>query len=620
MINRRLISNSIACLILGMMFILMFFSSVGESAIMDELAHIPAGYSYLAEKDYRLNPEHPPLAKDLAALPLLFLNLDFPTDAKAWAEDVNGQWDMGRIFLYESGNDPTRILFWSRLPMMLLALFFGFLLFAWSRRLYGDKVGLMTLVLFAFSPTFIAHSRYVTTDLGAAFGFFVGIVFFIRFLERQNAKRLLFAGFVLGLALLLKFSLALLIPLYALLAALWLFLNNFEELKLSEIRRRAFKDALIQGLALLLKLCAIFIIAGVMIIVVYQFHVWNYPLERQLSDSAFLLGSFGFKPAVNAVLWMADNPALRPLAQYLLGFLMVLQRAEGGNTTYFLGEVSASGWAHYFPTAFLFKETLPFLILMFLALGIAIKSVFKAREKSFAVAVEWMRDNFVLSSSFVFIAVYWLYSIQSPLNIGVRHVLPTFPFIYFLVSREILRWIRIYEFPEPQNFGEWIKAAYERYVKALPKYLFTAFMFSWLILGTLAAYPGYLSYYNELAGGTKNGYKLIVDSNYDWGQDLKNLRDFVQENKIESIAVDYFGGGSPEYELGDKFVPWQSLRGKPNPKSGDPEWLAVSVSIIQNAFGRPVKGFVQKPEDSYPWLRDLKPYSRAGLSIFIYHL
>src|SRR3989344_762560 len=569
MINRRLISNSIAWLILGMMFVLMFFSSVGESAIMDELAHIPAGYSYLTQKDYRLNPEHPPLAKDLAAFPLLFLNLNFPTDVKAWTEDINGQWDMGRIFLYESGNNPDRILFWSRLPLMLLAVFFGFLLFLWSRRLYGDKVGLMTLVLFAFSPTFIAHSRYVTTDLGAAFGFFVGIVFFIRFLERQNAKRLLFAGFVLGLALLLKFSLALLIPLYALLAALWLFLNNFEELKLPETRRRALKSTITQGFGLFFKLCAIFIIAGAIITAVYQYHVWNYPEERQLGDTAFLLSSFGFKPAAGAVLWMVEKPVLRPLAEYLLGFLMVLQRAEGGNTTYFLGEVSAAGWPHYFPTAYLFKETLPVLILMFLALGVAVRSVFKAGEKSFAVAVEWMRDNFVLTSSIVFVAVYWLYSIQSPLNIGVRHVLPTFPFIYFLVSRELVRWMRIYEFPEPQNFGEWFKAAYERYVKALPKYLFTAFVLSWLVLGALSAYPGYLSYYNEFAGGTKNGYKLIVDSNYDWGQDLKKLRDFVRENGVESIAVDYFGGGSPEYELGDKFVPWQSFRGQPNPKAGD---------------------------------------------------
>jgi hypothetical protein len=141
------------------MFILMFFSSWNDSATMDELAHIPAGYSYLTQKDYRLNPEHPPLIKDLAAFPLLYLDLNFPADAKAWKDDVNGQWDMGRIFLYESGNNADKILRFSRLPIILLAIFFGWLLFKWARKNYGDKVGLLTLFFYSFSPTFLAHSR-----------------------------------------------------------------------------------------------------------------------------------------------------------------------------------------------------------------------------------------------------------------------------------------------------------------------------------------------------------------------------------------------------------------------------------------------------------------------------
>ena len=118
------ISYFIAYALLGVMFILMVFSARKESAIMDELAHIPAAYSYVALHDYRLNPEHPPLAKDLAGIPLLFLNLNFPLDVTAWAKDVNGQWTMGTIFLYESGNNPDQILFWARLPLMLLALLF----------------------------------------------------------------------------------------------------------------------------------------------------------------------------------------------------------------------------------------------------------------------------------------------------------------------------------------------------------------------------------------------------------------------------------------------------------------------------------------------------------------
>jgi hypothetical protein len=93
------LSKFIALGMLGLMFILMFFSSWNDATTFDEVAHIPAGYSYLTQGDYRLNPEHPPLIKDLAAIPLLFLKLNFPTNIKAWTEDVNGQWDIGRIFL-----------------------------------------------------------------------------------------------------------------------------------------------------------------------------------------------------------------------------------------------------------------------------------------------------------------------------------------------------------------------------------------------------------------------------------------------------------------------------------------------------------------------------------------
>src|SRR3990167_8252997 len=110
----RLASRIALVLILALSLGLMVFSSFQESAVMDELAHIPAGYSYLNNLDYRLNPEHPPLVKMAAGIPLLFLDLNFPTDIPAWNEEVNGQWDMGYEFLYQSGNDADQIIQWAR--------------------------------------------------------------------------------------------------------------------------------------------------------------------------------------------------------------------------------------------------------------------------------------------------------------------------------------------------------------------------------------------------------------------------------------------------------------------------------------------------------------------------
>ncbi|HAT75195.1 MAG TPA: hypothetical protein DCS28_04120, partial [Candidatus Moranbacteria bacterium] len=119
-------------IILAFMFVVSVFNAWNDSAIFDETAHIPAGYSYLTMRDARLNPEHPPLLKDLAALPLIFLNLNFDTTQKFWTTDVNGQWEAGHNLFWQVGNDPDRIIFWARVPIVLLSLLFGWFIFKWT--------------------------------------------------------------------------------------------------------------------------------------------------------------------------------------------------------------------------------------------------------------------------------------------------------------------------------------------------------------------------------------------------------------------------------------------------------------------------------------------------------
>ncbi|MBU2263259.1 glycosyltransferase family 39 protein [Patescibacteria group bacterium] len=600
------ITKILACGLLLWMFILMFFSAWNDSATMDELAHIPSGYSYLAKQDYRLNPEHPPLIKDLSALPLLFLNLNFPVDVPAWTEYINGQWDMGRIFIYESGNDADKIIHFARFPIMLLALLFGWLLFKWTKKLYGNKVGLLTLFFYTMSPTFIAHSRYVTTDLGAAFGFFIGLATFINFLINQTRKNLIIAGIAFGIAQLLKFSLVILAPIYLLLAVLWVILENYGNLK--KIISRSFK--------IIGKLILIGVIGVIIIWPVYQFHVLNYPVERQKADTEITLASFGFKPAVNLVVWLSDKPVLRPIGQYLLGVLMVTQRASGGNTAYFLGTVSSEGSSLYFPLLYLLKEQLAFHILTLIAIIFAIRNIIRSKSKNLRTAVEWMRDNFAIFASMIFIAIYFAQAVTSNLNIGVRHILPAFPFIYFLVARQIVRWAKTHDLEEPETLGQQIKHFFSTFLKSLEKYSLLSALLLWMFLMNIIAFPNYLSYYNEFGGGIKNGYKIATDSNYDWGQDLKRLKSFVDKNNIEKIGIDYFGGGNIPYYFGDKGQMWWSPWG--SPKDYGIEWLAVSANTLMSAQAKPAPGFERKFEDSYWWLKGKEPYARAGTSIFIY--
>jgi len=205
-------TNLIAIALLVVMFFTAVFSIKDDSATMDELAHIPAGYSYLSQRDFRLNPEHPPLVKDLAAIPLLGLNLNFPKNHPSWTEGVNQQWWLGNEFLYHSENNADQIIFLARLPMILLLIFLGWFLFFWAKQLGGNKVGLMVLTLFSFSPTFLAHGRVVTTDVGATLGIVLATYFWLKFLKEPTKKNIFLAGITLGLALVLKFSTILLVP------------------------------------------------------------------------------------------------------------------------------------------------------------------------------------------------------------------------------------------------------------------------------------------------------------------------------------------------------------------------------------------------------------------------
>ena len=182
----------VAGLLLLIMFLLSVFSIKDDTLTYDESSHIPSGYSYLTQRDYRMNPEHPPLIKDLAALPLLFLHLNFPKDNPNWTQASPAVWwnqfDFGREFLYNSGNNPDKILFWARLPMILVLVIFGWFVFMWARKLWGNKAALIALFLFSFFPTFLAHGRLVTTDIGAAFGAVFATYFWLEFLEKYDEK------------------------------------------------------------------------------------------------------------------------------------------------------------------------------------------------------------------------------------------------------------------------------------------------------------------------------------------------------------------------------------------------------------------------------------------------
>lgn len=648
-------------------FSFMVYAAHTDSAIVDELAHIPAGYGYVHELSYNLNPEHPPLVKALAELPVLFMNPTFPAQSAAWTTQINAEFEMGYEFLYGSGNSADALIQTSRAFPILLTILTIILIYFLARELMGNWWALLPATLFALSPTVIAQGHYLTTDIGATFGFVLGLFYFLKFVESPTRKHLWFAGTAFGVAELTKFSTPLLIPLFIFLVFVVWLRNLILEWRTTA---RRFKTFFMRGLTWTWRLFLIFAIGYICIVYpVYFLFTAHYPIAKQVSDTQYLLGSFAGGAAApgtscawlrcmaDADIAMAHNPVLRPFAEYLLGIFMALQRVDGGNTIYFLGQIRQDGGSLYFPLLFLLKETVPTLIIVFVALVLALWWMIRrdrreGRGRSRRI-MDYLGVNFAEFSMASLIVLYWAYGLHAILNIGIRHVLPTFPFIYILAAGVWKKWITRISMP----FGTGgaggvislasVASATRSFMTSVftagIKYLILIALIIWLFIETIFAAPYFLSYYNEFAGGTSQGYHFVTDSNYDWGQDLLRLRSWTAANVPagQKIAVDYFGGGEAGYYLSGQEVNWNACMGSPADQGI--HWFAVSINTLQGAIQPLAPGQSRYAQCEYSWLTTLRsvatttsfvgtlfgdptmgdippPDARAGMSIFIYHL
>jgi hypothetical protein len=303
---------------------------------------------------------------------------------------------------------------------------------------------------------------------------------------------------------------------------------------------------------------------------------------------------------------------------------MAANRTGTGNTTYFEGTVSAAGRIDYFPTLYLIKIPLAFHILTLIALGWLGYSLIK--NKFWRNALPRLKQSAIKHYEFyamaIFLAIYWAASLIGSLNIGLRHILPTFAFTYILVVIGLKGLVSSVGKPQTRKT---LKTA-------------LGILLGWFIISSAAIFPHYLAYYNELAGGPDNGYKIAVDSNLDWGQDLKRLKLWIDSyhgqfgileylphrhnptglKPIDHIYLDYFGGGDPAYYLSDKYIPWNSDMDPGQIPVGS--YLAISANQMMGQRAKPINGYDQ-PTNKYNWLDAYEPpIAKIGYSIFIYKI
>jgi 4-amino-4-deoxy-L-arabinose transferase-like glycosyltransferase len=543
-----------------------------RAATFDEGVYISAGYSHLVTGDYRLLPIHPPLSKLLAAAPLVLAGARADFDDASWLEADS--WDFAHRFLYR-WNDADRILWLARLPIVGLAALLAGAVFAWTREHWGLAPALLALVLCVFSPEMLAHGALATSDLAVAFCVFVAVVAFEQLTGRATWPRLVGAGLAAGGAFVAKFSGLVLVPILLGLA-LWVALGPWP-LRLDlrgwpggpqVVATRRARSLHVAGL--------LAVMAVVSVAVIWAAHGFRYRAVREdaapvgLAWSSVTLEG----PAAAAARFVRDRQLL-PEA-YVFGFVDTLRRSQG-RPAFLMGGHSPQGWWYFFPAAFALKTPLALPVLLLLAWAAGARGAASPRTVGFL----WVP-----------VAVYVVFCLSSHVNLGLRYLLPVYPFLFVAAGRAAGLLAR----------GRAWTAV-------------TIALAAWYAASTLRVHPYHLAYFNELAGGPRNGYRHLVDSSLDWGQDLKGLKPFLDRRRISRIKLSYFGTADPAYYG----IPCDYLPGSMRPapprlvhfvRPGDV--VVVSATNLQGVYlPRAMRGLMDR-------LRALSPVATVGYSLFVY--
>jgi len=507
-----------------------------KTVTFDEPRHVLAGYSYLKKGDFSLNWENPPLINVIAAAPLLFLQPKIPAHFQE-------KYAFMHEFLYGSNDNADQIIFWARIPIVLLSLLLGFFVFKWTSELYGTKAGLFSLLIYAFSPNILAHSRLATTDLGLSCFMFLACYRLWKFGSHPSARNLLLAGLTLGLTLTSKFTAVFLLPVYLGFPFVQLFLKERTE------ERPTGNGSQVHHPADLLK------------------------RGSKLMMYSILIMSMGLLAIGAAYPFSLRTPG----REYVEGLQWSLGHSERGHDAFLWGQISQKGWWYYHLVALAIKTPIALQIMLLLAIYASLSHSMKKTN--------FYQDFFIVLPPILLLTAVSAGSVK----IGLRHVLPIFPFIFVFIGRLLE--------PVPKR-------------RLFP--IAALCLTVWYLLSSIIIYPHYLAYFNEYVGGPANGYKYLVDSNLDWGQDLKGLKTYLESRNIGKVKLAYFGIADPQY-CGISYEPI-SDQDLLDLKEGrfTRDVFAISATFLQ--------GLYLPDRDRYQWFKNRPPTAQIGYSIFVYQV
>lgn len=503
-------TNIVVVILLAAFAAELLLSVSQNSQTFDESNHLYAGYSYWKRGDFGINPEHPPLVKLVAALPLLPLRLAVQPPPEIWFRAAGA---VGGVqFLYS--HDADALLFRARAAASIFALVLALLIFLATREMFGPIAALIALLLFVLEPVILGHGALVTTDMGLSACLFASVYSFYRYVLRPSVIGLIICGVATGLTLAAKHSGLIILPTLLILAVAEVVLSRPEPAISTASPASSAPAHKVRQLA-----GSLVIIAVISLVVLWSFYGFRYaarPANGQITPpTAVFLQSLnssngGHHPIYATMIGFFENKHLLPEA-YLYGLTDIASLTQEGRPVFLLGKLYPTGKWFYFPAAFIIKSSLALLVLLLLLIWAK-----ELRQPEFRRAVLFLT---------VPAAIYFAVAMHSKMQMGIRHVMPVYPFVIVLAG----------------------VAAWSMSRRSRAGFYTVVIILALDAVSTLRAFPNYLPYSNEMWGGVSNTHNLLSDSNVGWSSGLKSLQKYVSDHHITHCWFAYDALPDPAY-------------------------------------------------------------------------
>jgi len=565
----------------GFSFLLTVYSAFMHSPTIDDGPHLSAGLSHWYLGRFDLYAVNPPFVRAVATIPVLGLKPKLD-----WAHYENrtaarAEFAVFRDFVRANGISTIQIIALARVMSFLLMLPGLWILYCWLANWQYSPMAVIGVSLWCLSPSMLAFQSLITPDAAATSLGVVVLYRFRRWMEIRNTWNALLVGMAASVAILCKTTwLVILPPAFALVFIIW---------RVACISWPVASDLRSLLVGLLLGMCVVN--------VAYGFERTGLKVSDFTFHSQMMIKVSGQSISDDTSFLRSSLRGLRvPLpGAFIEGVDLQRYDFDRGYRSYLMGEWKHGGWWYYYLVGFLVKEPIGFQLMLYASI---LHGLWNCKR--------WSRDSIREWSLIVTppLLIFGLVSSQTGFNHHMRYVLPAYPFLFIIAARTV-------------TLGKSWK-------------WFSYGCLTWQAAAVLWFAPHWMSYFNEVAGGPKNGHKWLVNSNIDWGQDILMLK-WWQDKHPEAAPLNaaMFTGFDPK-DIGLKFkLPAPFVKGQPEVVTKDglrgpqPGWYAVSVCMLKGLYFSVPEGdgeWSSSTENFTYFLNNFTPVEMIGYSIYIYHI